>query len=164
MEMKYCPVCGRDLVTIEIDGKPRRKCSSESCDFVFWNNPAPVIAAIVELDGEVILVRNKGWPEKMFGLVTGFLEEGETAEDAIIREVNEELGLHGHVESFIGYYSFFQMNQLILAFHVKAEGLVVLGEELVQYKAVSPERLRPWKFGTGYAVMDWMEKRKDITT
>ena len=51
------------------------------------------------------------------------------------------------------------MNQLILAFHVRAEGRIVLGEELVEFKAVAPERLRPWKFGTGYAVMDWLEKR-----
>ena len=159
MEMKFCPVCRSDLVTVEIDGKPRKRCSSEECDFVFWNNPVPVVAAIVELGGDVILVRNKGWPEKMFGLVTGFLEEGETPDEAIIREVNEELDLKGRIESFIGYYSFFQMNQLILAFHVRAEGRIVLGEELVEFKAVAPERLRPWKFGTGYAVMDWLEKR-----
>ncbi len=36
--------------------------------------PIPVVAAIVELDGMVILARNRLWPEKMFGLVTGFLE------------------------------------------------------------------------------------------
>ena len=159
MEMKFCPICRSDLVTVEIDGKSRKKCSSEECDFVFWNNPVPVVAAIVELGGDVILVRNKGWPEKMFGLVTGFLEEGETPDEAIIREVKEELDLKGRIEGFIGYYSFFQMNQLILAFHVRAEGRIVLGEELVEFKAVAPERLRPWKFGTGYAVMDWLEKR-----
>ena len=159
MEMKFCPICRSDLVTVEIDGKPRKKCGSQECDFIFWNNPVPVVAAIVELGGDVILVRNKGWPEKMFGLVTGFLEEGETPDEAIIREVKEELDLKGRIEGFIGYYSFFQMNQLILAFHVRAEGRILLGEELAEFKAVAPERLRPWKFGTGYAVMDWLEKR-----
>jgi NADH pyrophosphatase NudC (nudix superfamily) len=159
MQLKYCPLCGSDLVTVEIDGKPREKCSSEKCDFTFWNNPIPVVAAIVELGDDVILVRNKDWPEKMFGLVTGFLEEGETVEDAIIREVNEELGLQARIQSFIGCYSFFQMNQLILAFHVKADGKIVLGEELIEFKAVPPDRLRPWKFGTGYAVSDWLKKR-----
>jgi NADH pyrophosphatase NudC (nudix superfamily) len=159
MQLKYCPLCGSDLVAVEIDGKPREKCSSEKCDFTFWNNPIPVVAAIVELGDDVILVRNKDWPEKMFGLVTGFLEEGETVEDAIIREVNEELGLQARIQSFIGCYSFFQMNQLILAFHVKADGKIVLGEELIEFKAVPPDRLRPWKFGTGYAVSDWLKKR-----
>jgi NADH pyrophosphatase NudC (nudix superfamily) len=66
-----------------------------------------------------VLVRNKAWPQKMYGLVTGFLEEGETPENGILRAVKEELGLDEKIADFIGYYTFFAMNQLILAFHVK---------------------------------------------
>jgi NADH pyrophosphatase NudC (nudix superfamily) len=110
---------------------------------VFWDNPTPVVAAIVELDGCVLLVRNRSWPEKMFGLVTGFLEKGETPDDAVLREVKEELGLDGELMGFVGYYSFTAMNQLILAFHVKASGTPVLGEELVEVRFVSPEKLKP---------------------
>jgi ADP-ribose pyrophosphatase YjhB (NUDIX family) len=131
---------------------------------VFWDNPTPVVAAIVEFDGEVVLVRNKEWPEKMFGLVTGFLEKGESPEEGILREVKEELGLEGRIEDFVGYYSFFQMNQLILAFHVKAQGKIVLGEELAEIKSVMPNKLRPWRFGTGYAVQDWLDKKKTTGT
>jgi NADH pyrophosphatase NudC (nudix superfamily) len=89
--MKYCPLCAHELEEVEIDAKPRLSCSSATCDYIYWNNPTPVIGALVERNGEVVLVRNKGWPEKMFGLVTGFLEEGETADNAILREVSEEL-------------------------------------------------------------------------
>jgi NAD+ diphosphatase len=160
MAMKFCPECGGDLTVAEIDGVQRLSCGSGTCSYVYWENPTPVVAAIVEHHGNVVLVRNKGWPEKMFGLVTGFLEKGETPDDGVLREVREELGLEGRIESFIGYYSFFQMNQLILAFHVKAEGRIVLGEELEDIKPVPPERLRPWRFGTGYAVMDWLKKRE----
>ena len=158
--MKFCPECGSDLIVSEIDGRDRQACSYKECDFVFWNNPTPVVAAIVELNEEVVLVRNKGWPEKMFGLVTGFLEKGETPDEGVIREVKEELDLDGEIADFVGYYSFHQMNQLILAFHIKAKGEIKLGEELEAIKAVRPERLRPWRFGTGYAVQDWMDKRK----
>lgn len=157
--MKYCPQCGKGLVSREIDGVTRQGCPSGECGYVFWDNPTPVVAAIVELDGSVVLVRNRLWPEKMFGLVTGFLERGETPENAVIREVREELGLDGTIAGFVGYYSFFEMNQLILAFHVNASGRVVLGEELAEVRYVSPGRLRPWPFGTGYAVKDWLEKR-----
>ena len=39
--------------------------------------------------------------------------------------------MEGRIESFVGYYSFLKMNgQLILAFHVKAEGEIIIGEEL----------------------------------
>ena len=157
--MKYCPLCGKDLLSREIDGPVRPCCSSDECSYVFWDNPTPVVAAIVELDGSVVLVRNRLWPEGMFGLVTGFLERGETPDSAVIREVREELGLGGVIAGFVGYYSFFEMNQLILAFHVRATGSVALGEELSEVRYVSPDRLRPWPFGTGHAVKDWLERR-----
>jgi len=162
--MKFCPWCGHELIVSEAEGIPRKKCPSESCGYVFWNNPIPVIGAIVERDGEVVLVRNKQWPPKIFGLVTGFLERGETPEEGVLREVREELGLKGRIVDFVGYYSFFQMNQLILAFHVKAEGDIVPGEELVEIKSVHPEKLRPWRFGTGYAVEDWLRSWKAKNT
>ena len=156
--MKFCPECGGELREAELDGETRMQCASDDCSFVFWDNPTPVVAAIVELDGDIILARNKAWPPKMFGLVTGFLEKGETPDDGIVREVSEELGLDTTIEGFIGYYSFFQQNELILAFHVKAApgAKVVLGGELDAYKRVPPHRLRPWPFGTGLAVRDWL--------
>jgi NAD+ diphosphatase len=158
--VQYCPRCRHKLKEVEIEGKIRFACSSKLCNYVFWNNPTPVIAALVERNGEVVLVRNKLWPEKMFGLVTGFLEKGETPETGVLREVEEELGLAGKIVDFIGYYSFFEMNQLILAFHVQVTGGIILGDELAELKILPPEKLRPWAFGTGYAVRDWLKKRR----
>jgi len=95
----------------------------------------------------------------MYGLITGFLEKGETPA-GILREIREELDLEGKAVNFIGYYSFFEMNQLILAFHVQARGKAVIGEELAEIKTINPDKLRPWHFGTGHAVRDWLEARK----
>ncbi len=159
--MKFCPHCGHELIMAEVDGISRKKCPSESCSYVFWNNPVPVVGAIVEKAEEVVLVRNKQWPPKIFGLVTGFLEKGETPEAGILREVKEELGLEGQIVDFVGYYPFFQMNQLILAFYVKVKGTITLGEELAEIKSIHPEKLSPWRFGTGYAVEDWLKKWKN---
>jgi len=159
MTIKFCPLCGSELKEVEIDQKPRLSCVSKTCDYIFWNNPTPVVAALVERDGDVVLVRNKAWPPKIFGLVTGFLEKAETADSAVLREVREELGLDGKIVDFIGYYSFFEMNQLILAFHVQVHGEIVLGEELVEMRLVPPEKLRPWSFGTGFAVQDWLSRK-----
>ena len=78
----------------------------------------------------------------------------------MLREVKEELGLTGKIIGFIGHYSFFEMNQLILAYHVEVQGEIVLGEELAEFKMVPPEKLRPWAFGTGHAVKDWLKKRQ----
>ena len=159
-DMKYCPWCGTPLSEKKIDDESRLACGSDSCNYIYWNNPTPVVAAVIEHEGRVLLARNKDWPEKMFGLITGFLEKGETPEEAVCREVKEEVGLSSEIEGFIGMYSFFQANQLILAYHVKARGEISLGDEIEEVKHIDPEKLRPWPIGTGPAVKDWLESRK----
>ncbi len=160
MEINYCPKCGNQLRTADISRQTRIRCSSSDCDYVFWNNPTPVVAAIIEVDNNmIILARNKGWPEKVYGLITGFLEHGETPGDAVLREVREELNLYGTFASFIGNYTFFEMNQLIIAYHVIARGEPIIGDELADIKLVPVENLKPWATGTGPAVRDWLAAR-----
>lgn len=161
MKFRFCPQCSSELVSFEQEGFQRLRCSQTDCDFVHWNNPTPVVAAIVEHEGEVILARNKLWPEDWFGLITGFLEKGELPESGVLREVEEELGLHGEVIEFVGHYDFVQMNQLLIAYHVRAGGDIVLGDELADYKRVSPSKLQPWPMGTGHAVRDWLIANHD---
>lgn len=83
-KLNFCGQCGQLLKTAVIDGRERQVCSG-NCRYVIWGHPVPVVTAIVELnDTFVVLVRNKGWPEGLFGLVSGFLESGETPEQGIL--------------------------------------------------------------------------------
>jgi uncharacterized protein (TIGR01244 family) len=159
MSYKFCPRCATPLQTGAVDAGPARlRCPA--CDFVHWDNPVPVVAAIVEHEGQVILARNRAWPPKMFALITGFLEKDDPdPASGVLREVEEELGLKGQVGEFVGHYPFPRMNQLIIAYHVVAEGPIVLGEELVEYRRVAPDQLRPWPAATGLALRDWMLRR-----
>jgi NADH pyrophosphatase NudC (nudix superfamily) len=157
MNYKFCPKCGSELGEADVDGNQRLKCPS--CDFVHWDNPIPVVAAIVEHEGKVILTRNKGWPEKWLGIVAGFLEKGETPEQGTLREVKEELGLNGKIISFVGHYPFKLRNQIIFAYHIQVEGEIKLGDELESIKALPPEEVRPWSIGTGPALKDWLAAR-----
>ncbi len=124
-----------------------------------YDNPLPVVAAIVEHEGAIILGRNVGWPETWYGLITGFLEKRESPEEGILREVNEELGLDAEICDLVGVYDFQRRNQLIVAYHVQAAGDIELGDELADIKRVPPEKLVPWGFGTGLAVRDWLYKQ-----
>ena len=158
-KMKYCPYCREELTLKRIEGRDYQGCPREGCDYVFWDNPLPVVAAIVEHDGKVLLARNKLWTKKMYGLITGFLEKGESPEGAVLREVKEELGLDGKLVEMVGLYSFKERNQLIIAYHVATAGEIAMSEELAEVISVPPEQLRPWSFGTGYAVKDWLKKK-----
>jgi NAD+ diphosphatase len=157
--MNYCPQCGRQLVRRQMDGAERACCDAEGCGFVAWDNPTPVVAALVEYDGKVLLARNAGWPEGMFSVITGFLEKDETPEQCAVREVAEELGLEGRIAGYIGHYAFTRKNQLILAFHVVAEGDIRLNEELLEFRLIDKHKLKPWRFGTGPAVIDWLRSQ-----
>ena len=161
-DFRFCPRCAQPLAARDMDGRARQACSA-GCGFVFYDNPLPVVAALVEREGKVVLIRNRGWPEKWFGLVSGFLERGEAPEAGVLRELKEELGLEGKVERLIGAYGFAQRNELIVAYHVRAEGPIRVGVELEGYKEIEPSQLRPWPFGTGQAVSDWLEARGATT-
>ncbi|UJR78227.1 NUDIX domain-containing protein [Sandaracinus amylolyticus] len=163
-DARFCLRCGTALEEVTLEGRARKRCPA--CGFVHYGNPLPVVAAIVEhVEGEdetesrIVLVRQKAWPEGWFGLVTGFLERGETPEDAVLRELEEELGLRGDIVSLVGVYPFLQRNEVIATWHVRARGAITLGEELEAYKRIPIPKLRPWPFGTGLAVKDWLAKR-----
>jgi len=143
----------------------QRLCSSDGCGRITYLSPIPVVAAIVEHAGHVILVRGHGWPETWYGLVTGFLEPEESPEAAARREVMEELGLSAATSRLIGAYPFARMNQVIIAYYVKATGEIVLDQsELAGFKAVPIEKLKAWDFGTGAAVKDFLALRRAEAT
>ncbi|TAE28136.1 MAG: NUDIX domain-containing protein [Cytophagales bacterium] len=160
-KMNFCPNCASPLVKGEASGRERLICS-KNCGYIFYNNPLPVVGAIVEYDNDtVVLTQNIGWPADWFGIVTGFLEKGEEPAEAVLREINEELGLEqAEIVEFLGIYTFYQRNEIIFTYHVRATGEITMDEtELQAIKIVPISKLRPWPFGTGPAVKQWLEKR-----
>lgn len=154
----FCPMCAAPLVEREVDGEMRRACAA-NCGFVHYDNPTPVVAAVVEHDGHVVLARNRAWPAMWYGLITGFLERGESPEQGVLREVKEELDLDATEANLIGAYPFERMNQIIVAYHVPATGVITLNHELVDYRRVPPERCDAWPSATGLALRDWLRRR-----
>lgn len=161
-DLRYCPACGTSLTRATLAGHPRLCCPDASCAWVHWDNPLPVVAALIQCvdrNGAVLLARNHAWAEGMFGLVTGFLERDESPEAAVAREVGEETNLHPLGARLIGVYPFPRKNEIIVAYHVEARGEIRLNEELAEFRLVAPAHLRAWDFGTGLAVADWLASR-----
>jgi len=158
---RFCPNCATALAAVsqmEDSGeKTRLRCPA--CDYTHWNNPTPVLAAVVEYEGKVLLARNAAWPSKMFALITGFMEAGETPEGGIEREIKEETSLDTQSLKLIGVYDFQRMNQVIIAYHAVCSGEVSLSPELVDYRLYELAQLKCWPAGTGYALADWLRSR-----
>lgn len=158
MELRFCPVCAQDLVIRPDDDAGRLRLTCPDNHWTHWNNPVPVLAALVELNGKIMLARNAAWPEHMYALITGFMEQGETPEQGIARELAEETGLVADQLSLIGVYEFIRKNEVLICYHVRATGTVNLSAELADYKLLEPGELRPWPAGTGLAVADWLRR------
>lgn len=155
---QFCPYCAARLEASHEGGLLRLACHA-GCGFVHWDNPAPVLAALVEYRGSVVLARNQAWAEGAFGLITGFLERGEDPVAGVAREVREELGLDTVAATLIGVYPFARKHELIIAYHLVARGQITLNEEIAEVRLVAPEKLKAWDFGTGLAVSDWLARR-----
>lgn len=160
---RFCPLCATPLVLradseCGADGSQSRLACPEG-HWTHWDNPLPVLAALVEIDGRILLARNAAWPATNFALITGFMERGETPEQGVARELKEETNLNVDAISLIGVYEFIRKNEVIMAYHVQASGRISLSPELAEYRLVAPEKLKPWRAGTGYAMADWMRAR-----
>ncbi len=163
-EPRHCLSCGTALaaITQAEDGGDKTRLRCPACGWTHWNNPTPVLAAVVECadrGGQLLLARNAAWPGRMFALITGFMEAGETPKDGIAREVLEETALQSEAVNLIGVYDFQRMNQVIIAYHVVARGDIRLSPELAEYRLFTPETVRCWRAGTGYALADWLRAR-----
>ena len=160
-EFRFCPQCATPLEFLAMleDGGAKERLRCVACGYTHWNNPTPVLAAIIELDGQVLLARNAAWPGKVFALITGFMEAGETPLDGIRREIMEETSLQTAELNLVGVYDFQRMNQIIIAYHAVCHGAVTLSAELAEYKLFAHEDVLCWPAGTGYALADWLTSR-----
>ncbi len=154
--MKYCPECKADMTEQVIDEVDRLACESDDCNYVVWGNPTPVVAGIVEYQGKIVMAHNVAWPKEFFSVITGFLEMGEDPAEAMVRETKEELNLEVVSQSLVGAYGFEQMNQVIIAYHLVAEGEIKLNDELDAYNLVEKQDIKPWDMGTGLALKDYL--------
>jgi len=157
-DWKFCPQCACALqpITELEDSGPRERLRCPACRWTHWNNPTPVLAAVVQYQDRILLARNAAWPAKVYALITGFMEAGETPQDGIRRELKEETNLDALEVNLIGVYDFQRMNQVIIAYHVRAEGEVKLSPELVDWKLYAYDQVKCWPAGTGYALADWL--------
>ena len=163
-EVRFCAHCASALewLSADEDGGAKSRLRCAACGYTHWNNPTPVLAAVIECadrGGQVLLARNAAWTHRMFALITGFMEADETPEEGIAREVAEETSLTVDALKLIGVYEFKRMNQVIIAYHVLARGDIVLSPELAEYKLMAPERIKCWRAGTGLAMADWLRGR-----
>ncbi len=147
--IKYCPRCGCDKFTSTDEG---RSFHCEGCNFVFYiNNSAAVACLIFDHDGGLLLARRAVEPSLgKLDLPGGFIEPMESAEEAVIREIKEELNVSvvdmEYLTSFPNEYIFseFSVFTLDLAFLCKIDSFrqIIPGDDVATVEFVRPENIK----------------------
>lgn len=103
MSFKFCPKCGVSLEIKQMEGLGRLYCPS--CKYVFYQNPKPTASAVIVDQDRVMLVKRAIEPQKgCWDLPGGFLEEDEHPEQALKREIKEELSISIEIKDFLGIF------------------------------------------------------------
>ena len=139
-DVRFCPRCGS-----EADIAFPRSITCAHCGYGAYYNPKPVACAIPrEHDGRIWLLRRAFDPGG--GLWTfpgGFVDLGESVEDAALRETREELEIDVELEGLVGVYSRPEDRVVLVVYAARALGTPRTTEEATEVRAYAPDEI-PW--------------------
>src|SRR5688500_18954154 len=99
--MKHCGQCGTLMSAPEASARARLKCGA--CGWSWYDPPVPVVLVLLTTaNGGVVYTRKDSFEPWRWTVVAGFVERGETAEQAAVREANEETNLDSEIVRFMG--------------------------------------------------------------
>jgi len=124
-------------------------------------NPYPTVDVVIELEGGIVLVRRRN-PPPGWAIPGGFVDYGESAESAAVREAREETGLDVALETLLGVYSEPdrdpRFHTLTTVYVASASGLPVGGDDAAEARVFDPRDLpRPMAFDHASIVSDYLE-------
>ncbi len=115
---RYCARCG--CPTVLAKGGWQRSCTGEVCKAEHFPRVDPVTIMLVEHDGRLLLGRQPRFPPRRFSALAGFVEPGESIEEAVAREVLEEAGVAISGVSYVGSQPWPFPSSLMIGCHAHA--------------------------------------------
>jgi NAD+ diphosphatase len=137
----HCSRCGAPTKP-ELAGHSRR-CTVDGSEHFPRCDPA-VIMTVTDPEDRCLLARNAQWPKGRVSVLAGFVEPGESAEQAVAREVHEETGVHVSTVTYAASQPWPMPHNLMLGFNARATSteITVDGEEIAEARWYSRDDLR----------------------
>jgi NAD+ diphosphatase len=138
----HCPRDGTPTVPASAGHSAR--CPADGSEHFPRVDPA-VIMLVTDDDDRCLLARNRLWPPRRVSILAGFVEPGESLEQAVIREVSEETGLSVDGIRYVGSQPWPMPQSLMLGFRARAPGpqeIQVDAKEIAEARWFTREQLR----------------------
>ena len=159
---RHCPYCGNSLILATIDNQQVKKC--QNCEFIFWNNPKPVVSIVIHKNGKVLLLKRTYEPFKNYWVLPGgYITYSETPQAAVKREAKEEAGIEVEIQGIVGVYRIDNDPRGVgidIIFYGTTDGVVTLSNEDTEWKYFSPSIL-PERIAYKHreAIEEWHENK-----
>lgn len=114
----FCPCCGQSTVLAK--GGWQRSCTDPACNAHHFPRTDPVVIMSVEHDGDLLLGRQPRFPTHRYSTLAGFVEPGESLEEAVAREIKEEAGIEVVDVRFVASQPWPFPSSLMMACHAQA--------------------------------------------
>jgi 8-oxo-dGTP diphosphatase len=143
---RFCPQCGGRLEQRIIQPKEPPRLVCRDCGFVFYLDPKLAAIAIIPWEDGLVLARRAIEPG--YGLWVapgGFVDVGERVEDAVVREVREEVFLDVRINRLLNIYSYPGRTTVIVAYVAEViAGRPGGGDETLEARIFRPDEI-PWE-------------------
>ena len=113
-----CARCGAPTRSVQAGWQ--RRCEDEACAGMHFPRTDPAIIVLTECEGRALLGRQASWPPRVYSTLAGFVEPGESLEEAVVREVAEESGIRVEEVRYLASQPWPFPASLMLGFRARA--------------------------------------------
>ncbi|MDX1994256.1 MAG: GNAT family N-acetyltransferase [bacterium] len=158
----YCPNCGQKLTQRKEGGRMRPACNN--CGYIHYVNPVPGVGLLIEVAGGLVLIQRRNPPHRgEWTLPSGFVEADESAEEAALREAEEETGLKVEIIELAGINSFPEgppVSGIMIFYRMRpVGGTLRAGDDAMEARVFQAEHLPLLPFRTHREIVaEWLEK------
>jgi 8-oxo-dGTP diphosphatase len=146
VEYRYCPRCSGSLETRVVKPNEPQRLVCAACSFIFYQDPKVVAGTIFTLDNRIVLLKRAVEPALgKWVFPGGYVDRGESVQEAAIRETLEESRLEVALISLLNVYSYSRSPNVIVVYTAEiVGGQLAAGDESLEAEIFAPEAI-PWQ-------------------
>jgi 8-oxo-dGTP diphosphatase len=146
IEYRFCPRCGGDLEKRVLKPAEPKRLVCLNCSFIFYQDPKVVAGTIFTLSGGIVLLKRGVEPAMgKWVFPGGYVDRGESVQEAAIRETKEESQMDVKLGRLLNVYSYPRSPSVIIVYAAEVVGgELAAGDESVEARVFAPEEI-PWE-------------------